>query len=324
MNQNLQNFHSLKEIINKFKGELKRTAASNALSSTDLLKMCSNIDEIEKNMGAQEKLLVNSVLSRQRTLTSSPQSYYGSGALPTLMQPKPAAVNFVPEDDIYTSLKYVKQSKLEQKYPLKRREKINEERLNFIKNMQKRKNIGRFKQANDRRVAAFNSEREKEQLLEKYNIKNDYFDHIKVTNKRPNFMDPMKRIKYNILSRTATANVVTYDKHNQPIIKKEELDKGLYNMINKGLIPKGADLSPAFENNGHNPMQINVKNEVQNAQSTFNHTAKPADRKDADDYGGFFITKQNPNMELLNNVESLEADDAVRYREKALSFLKNN
>ena len=46
---------------------------------------------------------------------------------------------------------------------------------------------------------------------------------------------------------------------NQPIIKKEELDKGLYNMINKGLIPKGADLTPAFENNGGNPMQINMR-----------------------------------------------------------------
>ena len=31
-------------------------------------------------------------------------------------------------------------------------------------------------------------------------------------------------------------------------------------MINKGLIPKGADLSPAFENNGGNPMPFLISN----------------------------------------------------------------
>ena len=43
------------------------------------------------------------------------------------------------------------------------------------------------------------------------------------------------------------------------IIKKEEIEKGLIYMVYRGIIPKGADLSPAFENNGKNPLQINMK-----------------------------------------------------------------
>ena len=43
-----------------------------------------------------------------------------------------------------------------------------------------------------------------------------------------------------------------FDKNNNSIIRKEDMDKGIYDMISKGLIPKSADISPAM-NFGGNP-----------------------------------------------------------------------
>ena len=52
-------------------------------------------------------------------------------------------------------------------------------------------------------------------------------------------MNPEKRFKYSVLNKHFNSNAITYDKNKQPIIRKEELDKGLLNMVYKGLIPKG-------------------------------------------------------------------------------------
>ena len=50
-----------------------------------------------------------------------------------------------------------------------------------------------------------------------------------------------------------------FDKNNNCIIKKEDMDKGIYDMISKGLIPKSADITPAMEIGG-NPFLIRKKN----------------------------------------------------------------
>ena len=49
------------------------------------------------------------------------------------------------------------------------------------------------------------------------------------------------------------------DKNNNFIIKNEDMDKGIYNMISKGLIPKSADITPAMDIGG-NPFNIQKKN----------------------------------------------------------------
>ena len=49
-----------------------------------------------------------------------------------------------------------------------------------------------------------------------------------------------------------------YDTHNYPIIRNKEMKQGLLDLINQGLIPKIADLSPAFQKNG-NPVNISSK-----------------------------------------------------------------
>ena len=41
------------------------------------------------------------------------------------------------------------------------------------------------------------------------------------------------------------------DKNNNCIIKKEDMDKGIYDMISKGLIPKSADITPAMDLGGN-------------------------------------------------------------------------
>ena len=46
-----------------------------------------------------------------------------------------------------------------------------------------------------------------------------------------------------------------FDNNNNCIIKKEDMDKGLYDMISKGLIPKSADITPAMDIGG-NPFSV--------------------------------------------------------------------
>ena len=50
----------------------------------------------------------------------------------------------------------------------------------------------------------------------------------------------------------------TLDQNNNCIIKREDLDKGIYDMINKKLIPKSADITPAMDIGG-NPFSIRKK-----------------------------------------------------------------
>ena len=50
----------------------------------------------------------------------------------------------------------------------------------------------------------------------------------------------------------------TLDQNNNCIIKREDLDKGIYDMINKKLIPKSADITPAMDIGG-NPFNIRKK-----------------------------------------------------------------
>ena len=55
----------------------------------------------------------------------------------------------------------------------------------------------------------------------------------------------------------AAANKPILDENNRPKITKEEVEKGMLNMIYKGLIPKYADLTPGFQRNG-NPIKTST------------------------------------------------------------------
>ena len=53
------------------------------------------------------------------------------------------------------------------------------------------------------------------------------------------------------------------------IIRNKDMQKGLFDMINKGLIPKNSDVTPAFNRDG-NPFSINAKDFKKIKRTTFN------------------------------------------------------
>ena len=312
MDTNVQNFNFLKDTVNRFKSELQRLVTTSKYSNTGIIKLRDNIEEIEKSIQNQEKFLVNSYLNNKKSISSTHKMVYTPSPLPLIRQPLPKTIGYIPDDDVYISVKYEKQSKLDRLKQHKKKREINQEKLDFINNMKKRKPIGKIKMENMARVAAFNREKETKSLLNKYGINSDFYDNIKVTSRMPNYMDPAKRIQYSAINKLPKANIVLYDENNQPIIKKEELSKGLYNMINKGLIPKGADLSPAFENNGGNPLQINMrfkqdfkkksdKDEIIIGDKD-NMKADLSKKGNSNDSDDFFITKPQEVINLDTNI----------------------
>ena len=317
MDSNVQNFNFLKDTVNRFKSELQKLVATSKYSNTGIMKLRDNIEEIEKNIQNQEKFLVNSYLNNKKSISSTHKMLYSPTPLPLIRQPIPKTIGFIPDDDVYISVKYEKQSKLDRLKQHKKKRELNQEKIDFINNMKKRKPLGKIKLENMARVAAFNKEKQTKTLLNKYGINSDFYDNIKVTSRMPNYMDPSKRIQYSAFNKIPKANIVLYDENNQPIIKKEELEKGLYNMINKGLIPKGADLSPAFENNGGNPMQINqrfkqdFKKKVEKDEIIIgdakNMKADMSKRGNYSDSDGFFITKPQEVINLeTNNIQPID------------------
>ena len=332
MDSNVQNFNFLKDTVNRFKNELQKLVATSKYSNTGIMKLRDNIEEIEKNIQNQEKYLVNSYLNNKKSISSTHKMLYSPSPLPLIRQPAPRAIGYIPDDDVYISVKYEKQSKLDRLKQYKKKREINQEKINFISSMKKRKPLGKIKLENMARVAAFNKEKETKSLLNKYGINSDFYDNIKVTSRMPNYMDPSKRIQYSAFNKLPKANIVLYDENNQPIIKKEELEKGLYNMINKGLIPKGADLSPAFENNGGNPMQINQrfkqdfkkkpeKDEIVIGDKN-NMRADMSKRGNYSDSDGFFITKP---QEVINiDTNDIQPIDIINENKEMIDLEEEN
>ena len=331
MDSNVQNFNFLKDTVNRFKSELQKLVTTSKYSNTGIIKLRDNIEEIEKSIQNQEKFLVNSYLNNKKSISSQHKMTYNPSPLPLIRQPLPKTIGYIPDDDVYVSVKYEKQSKLDRLKQHKKKREINQEKIDFINNMKKRKPLGKIKMENMARVAAFNKEKETKSLLNKYGINSDFYDNIKVTSRMPNYMDPAKRIQYSAFNKLPKANIVLYDENNQPIIKKEELSKGLYNMINKGLIPKGADLSPAFENNGGNPMQINMrfkqdfkkkpdKDEIIIGAND-NMKADMSKKGNSNDSDDFFITKPQEVINLDTN--SIKPIDMISENKEMIDLEEN-
>ena len=320
MSSNVQNFNFLKDTVNRFKSELQKLVTTSKYSNSGVMKLRDNIEEIEKSIQNQEKFFVNTYLNSKKSLTSTNKKMYKTSTLPLIHHQIPKSIGYIPDDDVYISVRYEKQSKLDRLKHNKKKREINQEKLEYIKNMKKRKPLGKIKRENMARVASFNREKKTKELLSKYGINSDFYDNIKVTSKMPNYMDPAKRLQYSVINKLPKANIVLYDENNQPIIKKEELDKGLYNMINKGLIPRGADLTPAFENNGGNPMQINMKiKDDLTKRDKDEISSKGAMKIDLikrgihDESDGFFITKPreiiNIESPIMKDMENNKIQD---------------
>ena len=113
MDANVQNFNFLKDTVNRFKDELQKLVATSKYSNTGIMKLRDNIEEIEKNIQNQEKFIVNSYLNNKKSISSSHKMMYNPSPLPLIRQPIPRAIGYIPDDDVYISVKYEKQSKLD-------------------------------------------------------------------------------------------------------------------------------------------------------------------------------------------------------------------
>ena len=303
MHANIDNFNYLKDTVCKFKNELQRMMSNPSYPASNVHQLKQTIDEIEKNIQHHEKLLVSNYLKHKNS--NQPQYKPTHPTLPNI-KPKSGKHTYTCEDEVYTTLRYVKQSTLDKmNNPI--RKEYNEEKRQYISNMQQRriKHTHNIYQR-ELRNAKFMHNKNTNKLLSKYNINSNIYDHIKVTVPRPNFMDTEKRLKYSVLGRRFNNNEILYDKNNQPIIRKEELDKGLLNMIYKGLIPKGADLSPALSNG--NPLQINMKTE----DNKVNHKEEELIDKNIN-FGQVKVELANDEFFITKGIEEQQNKKQVHY-----------
>lgn len=138
-----------------------------------------------------------------------------------------------------------------------------------------------------------------------------------------------------------------YDNYYKPILVKEDFDKGLYNMINRGLIPKNADLTLAFSRKG-NPLKFNPEefekydkspyleiNNVENhkeitidTEEISSDLSKCKDIKDniTDNNNNVFITNINNSKKDKINIENLinKRDNEKMLKFNCISDTKNN
>lgn len=256
MDDNISNLNFLKETVTKFKGEIQKMITTGNTSSANVIQLKQTVEEIEKSINNREKQIVSNFLTSKKCHTAKKMMYVPR-SLPRISQPQSHVMTYYPEEQVYTSVKYTKQSTLDRLQDHKKNREINIEKETFKKNMTKRHIKGEFQSQNEMRMMAFNHDKETRRLLGKYNINSKFFDNLKIPSFMPNYMNKQKLLQYSSVNRKYH-NDILYDNMKQPIIKKDELEKGLLNMIYKGLIPKGADLTPAFESNGH-PLQMNKR-----------------------------------------------------------------
>ena len=307
MDENIQNFNFVKETVEKYKNEIEKLLVNQNSNNSNIIQLKKNIDEIEKDITSQEKYLVSNFLSQKNNkniVRSVPK-------LPYINTNQHKA----PDEDFYSFINYQKRDPLQGMRNYKKNNDFIEEKKNFINNMLRRKPRTIAEYENLHRIEVFKQNQMKEKILKKYGIKNDNLNNEEsIIIKRPNFMDPSKRIQYSSSLQKSLRNnnnIISYDKYKNPIIKKEELDKGLLYLIQRGLIPKGADLSPAFENNGGNPLKINQDIEEKEEESN--------------DYK-YEILEEDNNKYIEDNLFITKADGAhkISSNEISKSNLKDN
>lgn len=123
---------------------------------------------------------------------------------------------------------------------------------------------------------------ETEKIINKYDISRKKLNKINLKRSAGNinFMDKKKIQKFAHDKKNLFVSV-NYDKNNLPIITQEELNRGMLSMINRGIIPKQADLTPAFQREGH-PMSLAAGQEVKEIYAK----SKPRDEIEHENYLG--------------------------------------
>lgn len=181
------------------------------------------------------------------------------------------------------------------------KKRLNEEKeKNFFKNTMILRRIN--DEIHDKIVGMenyFKNKNEKLKLIDKYDISRKKLNKIKVKRSvgNMNYMD-RKKIQRFAHDKKSFFNSVNYDNYKDPIITPDELERGLLAMINRGVIPKQADLTPAFNRDG-NPltfasgaalMELYGETSVNNIQLA-NKNLNSVDIRIKDDHKKFFVTE---------------------------------
>jgi hypothetical protein len=254
--ETITNLTFLKDSIGKFKNEIQKFIADPSYANHNVVNLRQSIEELEKNIIKKEKNIASQILNNnpgKGNHTLSSQNYdlpdiYSFGG--------------------YHSLKYVKRKDKAKIDKLKGHSAFNFTSQNANSKMEKeqhknrlvsRRAIDPIHEMLDHRSYLNSNRRETTRLSEKYGINDDRSNFkIKRTVGCANYMDKSKLIKYANINRGNYYQGVTYDAHNRPIITQDEMNRGMLNMIYKGLVPKNADLTPAFDREG-NPLNLTNK-----------------------------------------------------------------
>ena len=234
---NLKNIHIIQDTLTQFRDEVRKSIMDPNYSKVGIIHLKNTLEDLEKEMKKQEKQINQNYQNQKNTLKDSHRMVYNPPKLPVLRQKSSRIINYTPDDNIYKLDKFIN---------LK-----NTDRLRDYKNKREHYTENVFK--TKRLKSAIN------------NINNEdlfFYEENKVEKsmKVPNYMNPQKRISYSINNRRFQSNnLVFYDRNKQPIIRNKDLNKGILNLQYKKIIPKGADLTPAFNLHGGNPFQINKK-----------------------------------------------------------------
>jgi hypothetical protein len=154
---------------------------------------------------------------------------------------------------------------------------------------------------------------ENEIIMEKNNIKTSKTNYKKIKRSAgsSNYMDKSKIYKFSHNNKTLY-NGVTFDKNKAPIITDDEVGRGVLSMINRGLIPKTADLTPAFNRNGH-PITMSKGNELIEMYSKTNKRDELEDIKYNDKTKYNFSNVEGGNFFITNNIINMNNESMKEY-----------
>jgi IQ domain-containing protein H len=268
IDETINNLVFLKDSIGKFKNEIQKFIADPSYANHNVLNLRQSIEELEKNIIKKEKNIASQILNNNPARGNHTTLNQDSNHL----NPFDRIENL---PDIYSlnnynTLKYVKRqdkAKLD-KIRQNPHSAFNFSNQNAILKIEKEEHKNKLRSRRaidpihdmiDQRKFINSNRKETARLSEKYGI-NDEKSNFKIKRNVGcvNYMDKSKLLKYANSNRANYYQGVLYDANKRPIITQEEMNRGMLNMIYKGLVPKNADLTPAFNREG-NPFTLTNK-----------------------------------------------------------------
>jgi hypothetical protein len=275
MDETISNIHFLKETIGKFKDEIQKFISDPNYATNNAMNLRQSVEAMEKNILTKEKNIANQILNNN---SNNYNSIMIKPNLPGIIESTTFPDISNTNRNTYNTLRYEKRStsntSLTGNSNFSRAKpsfasntfnfqsnNIKQEREEFKNNVyQRRDYLGQNENLHSvisARREVYKDKKETFHLLKKYNLETNRKVKAKRSVGVSNFMDKNVLQKYSSFNKNSFRGILL-DQNNKPVITKDEMNKGMLNMIYKGIIPKTADLTPAFNREGH-PLQLNLK-----------------------------------------------------------------